>query len=100
MTRSKMLLSVLPALAFLSVLAGCKTTGLHLKEKYPADRLIVARAGEAPVTDAAAGAVIGVAGEEEAPPHSASIDQLLCEHGFAAHHPYRYLNSCARSGRI
>lgn len=97
MTRSKMLLSALPALALLSVLAGCKTTGLHLKEKYPADRLIVARAGEAPVTDAAAGSAMET---EEAPLHSASIDQLLCEHGFAAHHPYRYLNSCARSGRI
>lgn len=97
MTRSKMLLSVLAALAFL---AGCKTPGLHLKEKYPADRLIVARSGEAPVTDAVAGVAIEAGGNEEAPPHSASIDQLLCEHGFAAHHPYRYLNSCARSGRI
>ena len=100
MTRSKLLLSALPALAFLSILAGCKTTGLHLKEQYPADRLIVARSGEAPVTDAAAGPVIEAGSEEEAPLHSASIDQLLCEHGFAAHHPYRYLNSCARSGRI
>jgi hypothetical protein len=96
MMRSKKLLSVLAALAFLSAVVGCKVTGMHLKEKYPADRLIVASAGDVPVIDAAAGLAV----EEEAPSHSASIDQLLCAHGFAAHHPYRYLNNCARSGRI
>jgi hypothetical protein len=95
MTRSKKLLAVLAVLA-LSAVVGCKVTGMHLKEKYPADRLIVASAGDAPVIDAAAGLAV----DEEAPSHSASIDQLLCAHGFAAHHPYRYLNNCARSGRI
>lgn len=26
----------------------------------------------------------------------AGISQLLCEHGRAVHHPYKYLDSCAR----
>jgi hypothetical protein len=95
MRQSKKLFPLLAVLACVATLGACKATGLHLKEQYPADRLIVARSAEAPVTDAA---VLAVGGEEEA--HSASIDQLLCAHGFAAHHPYRYLNSCARSGRI
>jgi hypothetical protein len=97
MRQSKKLFPLLAVLACVAALGACKATGLHLKEKYPADRVIVARSAEAPMTDAA---VLAVGGEEEAPAHSASIDQLLCAHGFAAHHPYRYLNSCARSGRI
>jgi hypothetical protein len=96
MTRSRMLLPAL-ALACASALAGCKTTGLHLKEKYPADRLIVAEAPGVAVTDVPP---LAAEVDREAPARSASIDQLLCEHGFAAHHPYRYLNNCARSGRI
>jgi hypothetical protein len=95
-----MLLAVLSALACAAAFAGCKTTGLHLKEKYPADRLIVAESRDATVTDAPAMLAVEAGGGEEAPARSASIDQLLCEHGFAAHHPYRYLGSCARSGRI
>ena len=95
MTQARILLSTLSVLAFASGLAGCKATGMHLKEKYPADRVIVASAAEASMTDAVA--ALGSAGHD-APSHSASIDQLLCAHGFAAHHPYRYLNSCARSG--
>lgn len=97
MTQARILLPVISMLAFTVALAGCKASGIHLREKYPADRVIVASAAEASATDAVAAP--GSAGSN-APDHSASIDELLCAHGFAAHHPYRYLNSCARSGRI
>ena len=34
-----------------------------------------------------------IAQTEGVPP---GISQLLCEHGRAVHHPYKYLDSCAR----
>jgi len=87
MERLKILLV---AVAAALSLASCNWNGprYYDKPQYRNDPSTLARTGGV----SPRGDVAGNAG-----PVPAGISQLLCEHGRAVHHPYRYIASCARA---
>jgi len=86
MARLKILLV---AVAGALSLASCKWNGplFYDKPQYRNDPSTIARDGGVPPHG-------GLAGNSG--PVPAGISQLLCEHGRAVHHPYKYLYSCAQ----
>jgi hypothetical protein len=88
---------VVPLVAGVLSLGGCKTFGLNFQEKYPADRIIVATVNEALPWDPSAARDAARRPDGDAAPDPIGIGRLLCEHSYAVHHPYKYLNSCVQA---